>query len=86
MSKYDVTYKRQALNELKRIPPKLRTRILEAIAELASIEKREWKNVVSLKGRRGYRLRVGGFRVLFDCDDELKIIAVEKVGPRGDIY
>ena len=86
MTVYLVTYKRQAMNALRRVQPKLRTQIVGAIDGLASREKRDWKDVRPLSGRQGYRLRVRDFRILFDCDDELKIIAIEKIGPRGDIY
>ncbi len=41
-------------------------------------------DVVKLKGREGYRLRVGGYRVIFRRDsDRLSIL---DIGPRGDIY
>ncbi len=32
------------------------------------------------------RLRVGSWRVIFDRQDELKVIAIEKIKPRGDAY
>ena len=48
-------------------------------------------DVVKLQGRDGYRLTVGGFRVLFDytnetTEDGKKIIDVTAIGPRGDVY
>lgn len=33
-----------------------------------------------------HRLRVGQWRVIFERDDEVKIIAIEKIKPRGDVY
>lgn len=39
-----------------------------------------------LTGRHLYRLRVGDWRILFDRQDDLKIIAIEKIKPRGDVY
>ncbi|MEK8090107.1 hypothetical protein [Thermithiobacillus plumbiphilus] len=32
------------------------------------------------------RLRVGTWRVIYDRQDEVRIIAVERIGPRGDVY
>lgn len=43
-------------------------------------------DVVALKGREGYRLRVGRWRVIFGLDHEARQIAVLAIGPRGDIY
>jgi len=44
-------------------------------------------DVKKLEGEEGlFRLRVGGWRVIFDRQDELKIIAIEKIKPRGDAY
>tara|TARA_R110000868_G_scaffold380784_4_gene647008 strand:+ start:6900 stop:7067 length:168 start_codon:yes stop_codon:yes gene_type:complete len=33
-----------------------------------------------------YRLRVGDWRVIFDRQDALKIISIEKHKARGDVY
>lgn len=40
----------------------------------------------ALKGEPYYRLRVGQWRIIFDKDDEVKIIAIEKIKPRGGAY
>jgi mRNA interferase RelE/StbE len=39
-----------------------------------------------LKGRKGFRLRVGQYRVIYTRQDDQLIIEVVKVRPRGDIY
>lgn len=41
-------------------------------------------NVVKLQGREGYRLRVGDWRVVFA--DDGRVMFVERIGPRGDVY
>ncbi len=43
-------------------------------------------NVKKLVGRPGYRLRVGDWRVIYDLDDALRILAVERIAPRGGAY
>ena len=51
------------------------------------IERLPAGDVKRLAGRRGeYRLRVGGWRVLFGCDDSARLIRVQDVRPRGDAY
>ncbi len=44
------------------------------------------QNVTKLKGKPGYRLRVGDWRVIYKVIDDQVIILVLKVGPRGEIY
>ena len=39
-----------------------------------------------IKNDYTYRLRIGGYRAIFELQDEIKIIAVIKIGSRGDIY
>ena len=41
-------------------------------------------DVKKLQGQDGYRLRVGDYRILFDYTG--KIIYIEKIGNRGQIY
>jgi len=60
-------------------------RIIDAIDKLPD------GDITKLKGRDGYRLTIGGFRVLFDLTDEATedgkmIIDIVAIGPRGDIY
>jgi len=37
-------------------------------------------------GESSYRLRVGDWRIIFQRKEILKIIAVDKLKPRGDAY
>ena len=39
-----------------------------------------------LRGRPGFRLRIGGWRVIFDRHEEAREIDVLRIGPRGDVY
>ena len=41
-------------------------------------------DIKKLQGRDGYRVVIGGFRILFDIEDER--IDVFKIAPRGDVY
>jgi mRNA-degrading endonuclease RelE of RelBE toxin-antitoxin system len=44
------------------------------------------RNVKKLKGRDGYRLRVGDWRVVYDIEAGKLVLIVIEIGPRGDIY
>ncbi len=43
-------------------------------------------NVTPLKGRPGYRLRVGDWRVVYELDHAGRRLIVLDIGPRGSIY
>jgi len=76
---YNITYHKSAEKYLDSQPAPTKERILDAIGKLPE------GNVIKLKGREGYRLTIGGFRVLFRYSDAITIEIVS-VGPRGDIY
>lgn len=43
-------------------------------------------NVKPLKGRPGYRLRVGDWRVLYELDHANRRLVVLDIGSRGSVY
>jgi len=43
--------------------------------------------VKKLEGEsRLYRLRVGDYRILFDVDDDAKVVTITKIALRRDVY
>ena len=76
---YNPQYSRSAEKYLDSQTNDVRKRIMDAVDKLPEGDVRK------LQGRTGYRLTVGGFRVLFDYLDD-NIIDVVAIGPRGDIY
>lgn len=73
-----IKYSKQAQKFLEKKNIAVRQRIIEAILKLPE------GDVKRLSGRNGYRLRVGGYRVIFDMHGN--VIYIEKIGNRGDIY
>ena len=69
---------------LKRIQPKSRQRIFEELDKLLSDPTQV--DFKKLKGRSGYRLRVGDYRVLIEIKREERLFIITNIGPRGDIY
>ncbi len=63
-----------------------RIRLTEKIVLLGEDPDDPGLDVKPLEGEPYYRLRVGNWRVIFDRQDEVKIIAIEKIRPRGDVY
>ena len=83
---YTVIIKKQAKKKLQSLAVATRTRITEHILMLGDDPDDKRLDVKKLKGASGYRMRVGQWRVIFDRDDTVKIISIERVGPRGDVY
>ena len=54
--------------------------------ELARDPDRRDIDVAPLRGRPGFRLRIGGWRVIFERHEEAREIDVLRIGPRGDVY
>lgn len=63
-----------------------RTRIAEKINLLGKNPDDPTLDIKPLQGQPYYRLRVGDWRVIFDRDDDVRIIAIEKIKPRGGAY
>ncbi len=43
-------------------------------------------DIKKLKGSNLYRLRVGDCRVLYSIDDGVRIVTIENIDNRGDVY
>ena len=83
---YTIKIKRQAQRKLKRLEEKTRLRIVDAIVSLGANPDDDALDTRPLKGSHLWRMRVGGWRIIYDRQDSLRIIQIEKVKPRGDAY
>jgi mRNA interferase RelE/StbE len=83
---YELTFSRKALKGLRRMPRDDGARMRAALGKLSEDPDRGDLDVRRLTGRPGFRLRVGGFRAIFERDDAVRVIAVERIAPRGDVY
>ena len=43
-------------------------------------------DIKKLKGVELYRLRVGDYRIIYRIEEEIKIITIENIDNRGDVY
>ncbi len=80
-----ITYSRDAIRTLQRIPTNvaatIRAKIEQYAAEPASLA----NNVKALRGERGYyRLRVGEWRVVFS--ESGRVLLIVRIAPRGSAY
>jgi mRNA interferase RelE/StbE len=83
---YALKYRRQARNYLARLPLKLKSAIVNNLHQLAANPDNPSLDIDILKGKKGFRLRVGRYRVLYTRQDDRLILEIVKIRPRGDIY
>lgn len=83
---YTVLIKRQARRKLQSLAAAERARIAEKIHQLGLDPDNPVLDVRRLQGEPYYRLRVGGWRVIFERQEAVKVIAIERIKPRGDAY
>ncbi len=83
---YKLKYRRQARNYLARLPLRIKSAIVNNLHQLAANPSDPALDIDVLKGKKGFRLRVGQYRVIYTRQDDRLIIEIVKVRPRGDIY
>lgn len=79
--KYKIIIQKAAEKFLRKQTKKLQERLLNAIYRLP-----EGTDIKKLQGHSMYRIRVGNIRILYTIDDVIKIISVEDINNRGDVY
>ena len=83
---YSVKIRKQAKKILDSLPNKLKSRIAEKIYILGHNPDNKILDIESLTNSNLLRLRGGSWRIVFSRDDYIKVISIEKIKPRGDIY
>jgi mRNA interferase RelE/StbE len=81
---YELVYSPEALRQLEKLDRNAAERIMAVLERLRI--RPESCDIKKLVGMRGYRLRVGDYRVIFDMERERLAILVLKVGHRKNIY
>ena len=83
---YSIEYESEALADLEKLAPAIRKRIVNKIEWLA--QNFEQITPQSLTGDWAgfYKLRVGDYRIIYQIDLSEKIIMIDVVGHRREIY
>ena len=81
---YSVALKRSAEKELEVLPEKIHNQIVGHL--LSFKETPRPAGVKKLRGRPGYRKRVGDYRILYTIDDENKRVEVISIAHRKEVY
>ena len=81
---YTLTFSKQAFKELEKINEPYFTSIKKVIYKLT--ENPRPQGYKKLKGRKGYRIRQGDYRIIYEIFDHILVIDVIAFGHRKDIY
>jgi mRNA interferase RelE/StbE len=81
---YKISISSKAEKQLAKLPTQFYTKIIENILNLA--ENPRPSGCKKLKGRAGYRIRIGDYRVIYSIVDSILLVQVIAVGDRKEIY
>jgi len=84
MTSHQIEFRPAALRALPQIHRQIQPRIQGAIALLAQDPRPPASR--PLRGRPGYRLRVGDNRIFYTIDDGVLLIVIITIGNRRDAY
>lgn len=83
-------YRRSAARVLQRMDRRTRQRIAEALDKLEKDPDRQDLDITPIAGTGGFRLRIGGWRVLYDREpvenETEEEIVIQAIRPRGQAY
>ena len=80
---YKLTFEKRALENLNKLDEQIKRRIWSKLQECKENPFRFLKPLVQIKG---FKLRVGDYRVIVDVQENIKTLNVIKVGHRKNIY
>jgi mRNA interferase RelE/StbE len=84
VSGYRVEFRPAAARQLRKIEPQARDRLRGAIALLAEDPRPPASR--QLRGRPGWRVRVGDYRIIYTIEDGLLVVVVITIGHRREVY
>ncbi len=82
---YQVTISRFVQKQLDKLPPDVQVRLVAKIRLLETTPRPS--GVVKMKGfKNEYRIRVGDYRIRYECDDDKATIQILRCDRRKDVY
>ncbi|HIE06083.1 MAG TPA: type II toxin-antitoxin system RelE/ParE family toxin [bacterium (Candidatus Stahlbacteria)] len=82
---YEVYLERRAERDLKNLEPKDFYRIISHIKKLSKIPRPAGCRKIT-GSQNDWRIRIGKFRVLYEVDDEAKIVKIMSIRHRRAVY
>ena len=80
---YEIQFDKRALNFLNKLEHSIKKRIWDKLQECKQEPFRYLKHLTQIKG---YKLRVGDYRIIIDIQDKIKILHVLKIDKRSRVY
>jgi mRNA interferase RelE/StbE len=82
---YEVIITKSAQREIRKLTNNIIKLSIETIAKLG--ENPRPKGSIKLEGSsNGYRVRIGNYRIIYTIEDKIRIVQVESVKHRKDVY
>ena len=82
--RYRIEVTPAAARQLRKLDPQVARRVRGAI-ELLAVDPRPPASR-PLRGRDGYRVRVGDYRILYTVRDDVLLVVLLRLGHRRDVY
>ena len=84
MPDYNLNISKTAQKQLDKLPENVADSLIETIQNLAYYPRPQ--GCKKLKGRDGYRIRKGDYRIIYDINDNILTIEIIALGHRKNIY
>ena len=84
MADYTIVLSKKAQKQLDKLSDPIAAPIVDTIIRLGKTPRPA--GYKKLKGREGYRVRVGNYRIIYDIYDTELVVDVISLGHRKDIY
>lgn len=78
---YKIIIDKAAEKFIRKQDKNTQSRLLKAIYKLPN-----GTDIKKMQGNNLYRLRVGNYRILYSINEVVKIIMIENIDNRGDVY
>ncbi|EJO71217.1 type II toxin-antitoxin system RelE family toxin [Leptospira kirschneri] len=84
MPEYSVLLSKSAIKQLDKLPDNIAYSLIKIIEDLAKNPRPQGSK--KLKGRNGFRIRKGNYRIIYEIFDQKLIVEVIAIGDRKEIY
>lgn len=84
MLRFSISITKTAQKQLDKLPDLVAEQIIVLIQSLADNPRPN--GCKKLKGRDGYRVRKGNYRIIYDVYDNVLVVEIIAIGDRKDIY
>ena len=81
---YSVEFSARARRDMNRLPRQYAGLVGRGIDGLS--ENPRPRGAVRLRVAAGYRIRVGAYRVIYEVDDDARVVIINRVGHQRDVY